>query len=178
MGYNSTFSGSLHPNKPIPDELIQKINDRDLDLVVAVDTCNQGEVGDIVPWSATMHGYYIAEDAVRIQKMLDPYGIKLSGSIDRAGEEPDDFERIEAVKGVIYSRIGEVRFGKRVPVSADAWTVEVVTTGKTPKRVGWLCLPNSSEKKWFDTEEEACVAARAFKKKNCKTVIVKEEKPR
>lgn len=178
MGYNSTFSGSLHPNKPIPDELIQKINDRDLDLVVAVEACDQGEVGDVVPWSEEMHGYDIAEDAARIQKMLDPYGIKLSGSIDRTGEAPDDFERIEAVRGAIYSRIGEVRFGKRVPVSADAWTVEVVTAGKTPKHVGWLCSPKSSEKQWFDTEDEACVAARAFKKKNCKTVIVKEEKPR
>ena len=78
MGYNSTFSGELHPNKPIPKELANRINDACLDVrVTGEHETDYWEEGSVVPACTDMHGYNIVEDIVKVQRLLSKHGIRL-----------------------------------------------------------------------------------------------------
>ena len=141
MGYDSTFSGSLSPNKPIPKELIDRINDMcDLRVVTSYDDGDcDGEIGDVVPDRRNMHGYDIVKDTFRVQRLLSTSGIKLSGEIYRSGEDDDDFEKIEVVNGKVYVRTGEVVYGKREPVTAkDVTRYAIRVVSPSGRAVGWL----------------------------------------
>ena len=143
MGYDSTFSGSMRPSKPIPPELVARINDKcDLRVMMHVTDDCDGEIGDIVPDARTMHGYDLVKDVFRVQQLLKPHGITLTGEIFRAGESDGDFEKVEAVKGRIYVRSGEITYGKRRPVTAEDVTSYAVRVMKRRKKsqeiVGWL----------------------------------------
>lgn len=143
MGYNSTFSGSLSPSKPIPQELVDRINGMcDLRVLASLSDdaadCG-GEVGDVVPDSCNMHGYDIVKDTFRVQRLLSTRGIRLSGEIYRSGEDDDDFEKIEVVNGRVYVRTGEVVYGKRVPVTAkDVTRYAIRVVAPSGRAVGWL----------------------------------------
>lgn len=143
MGYDSTFSGALSPSKPIPAELVARINDM-CDLRVATNgylDCD-GEVGDVIPDMRYMHGYDIDTDVLRVQRLLEQEGIVLNGEIYRKGEDDDDFERIEVVNGRVYTRIGKVVFGKRIPITLKNITKHYIRVmkkkGKEWCMSGWL----------------------------------------
>jgi len=140
MGYDSTFSGSLSPSKPIPEELIERINDAcDLKVASIHDDCD-GEPGDVIPQSRTMHGYNMAEDAYKVQALLRQNGITLNGTIYRVGEESDDYEMIEVVKGNVYTRTGAVVYGNRNPITAKDVTdyaIRVLSPDRR-KHIGWI----------------------------------------
>lgn len=151
MGYDSTFSGSLSPSKPIPQELVDRINDMcDLRVLTSLNDeaadCG-GEVGDVVPDSCNMHGYDIVKDTFRVQRLLSTRGIRLSGEIYRSGEDDDDFEKIEVVNGRVYVRTGEVVYGKRVPVTAkDVTRYAIRIVAPSGRAVGWLGHRGLSDK--------------------------------
>ena len=144
MGYDSTFSGSMRPSKPIPPELAERINDRcDLRVMEHGDEDCDGDIGDIVPVMRIMHGYNLATDVFRVQRLLRPHGITLTGEIFRAGEAGGDFEKVEAVKGRIYVRGGEVVYGKRKLVSirdVAYYAIRIMLKSETGKTamLGWL----------------------------------------
>ena len=200
MGYNSRFEGTLTPSKPIPSELVEIINGMDLDVRVITGGVTaaycDGDYGDIAPWSSNMHGYYLKEDISRVQRLLDEQktGITLSGEILREGDASGDFEKIEVVKGKVYTRAGEVVYGKRQKVTLDRWAVRVLTRFKRwPKEwktCGWVvtagCLEQSSVA-WsrsdevphvaerFASENDARTAARAHTDKTHRCEVVKTE---
>ena len=143
MGYDSTFSGSLRPSRPIPKKLARRINGAcDLRVADKYDDCDC-DIGDIIPAARTMHGYCITEDVFKVQRLLAGEGIVLNGTIYRKGDDDEDFQMIEAVKGRIYTRAGEVVFGKRFPVTADSVTqyairaVKPASGKRNPEIVGW-----------------------------------------
>lgn len=198
MGYNSKFEGSLTPSKPIPDELVEIINRKDLDVRVRQenDAYFDGDVGDVVPWSHEMHCYDIKEDILRVQRFLDERktGITLSGEILREGDESGDFEKIEVVKGRVYSRGGEIVYGKRQKVTLDRWAVRVLTKfkrwPKAWKTCGWIVMtvcpakygvtwsrsdevPRVAER--FLSENDARIAARDHTDKTHRCEVVKTE---
>ena len=192
MGYNSTFSGSLHPNKPIPPEVVQRINRADLDVCVAgKDTDCHGEPGDIVPVCYEMHGYNWCKDTYKVQQLLSCYGITLSGDIDRDGEERDDFERMEVRKGHIYMRTGVVTYGKREELTAACITrygIRVTLSGdKVPQHwvecevldtkfrlvPGTVKPPVQAYR--YSTKEQAEREIARNREKGCKYQIVKLE---
>lgn len=203
MGYNSRFDGSLTPSKPIPDELVELINGMDLDVRVRTENvdafCVNGCNGDVVPWSYEMHGYNIEEDILRVQRILDERktGITLSGEILREGDESGDFEKIEVVKGRVYSRAGEVVYGKRRKVTLCRWAVKVLTRFKSRtkkwkwKTCGWvistLDSPSGTGVTWstsdeiprvaarFNSEKDAWIAANTHTDKTHKCEVVKTE---
>jgi len=145
MGYNSEFSGEFTPSKPIPDDLVERINGAGLDLRVAIEDDDSYEAGNVVPAAFEMHGYDFVKDLVKVQRLLWQHGIALSGEVDRKGECNDDFERIEARRGRIYSRRGKVVYGKREESGLEAvtyYSVRVFRVKKTAKGerrrfVGW-----------------------------------------
>jgi hypothetical protein len=146
MGYNSVFSGSLTPSKPIPKELATRINDADLAIHVVVagsDAAYEYKVGNIAPWSAEMHGYDWGRDIVKVQRLLAKHGITLRGDIERSGEEAGDFDKVEVRKGKIYYRRGRVMYGKREEMNADDVTMHAIRVFRiSPKSkyrfVGWV----------------------------------------
>lgn len=196
MGYNSRFEGSLTPSKPIPDELVERINLMDLDVRVVVtasdDSC--GEPGDVAPWASEMHGYALPEDILRVQRLLTEQktGITLSGSIYREGDSSGDFEKIEVVRGRVYSRVGEVVYGRRQKVSLDRWAVKVLRKTKSGgwQTCGWVTSGGCSSRPavaWstsgevsraaalFTSEDDAYVVAHARTDKRHKCEVVKTE---
>lgn len=203
MGYNSRWEGSLTPSKKIPGELVEDINAMDLDVCVVKgngeDMDSDGEVGDVVPTCREMKGANLAEDICRVQRLLteEKTGITLSGTITRYGESTWDLEQIEVVKGKVYSRPGEVVYGKRMPVTLDRWAVRVTTQFKRwPgkwKTCGWVIhtgCPVTTSVAWsrsdtppgtaarFTSEFDASVAAGRHTDKTHKCVVVKTEAPR
>ena len=200
MGYNSRFEGSLTPSKPIPGELVAIINGTDLDVRVLTggveDPYCDGAAGDVAPWSSDMHGYDIKEDILRVQRFLDEQktGITLSGEIFREGDDAGDLEKIEVVRGKVYTRGGKVIYGKRQKVTLDRWAVRVLTRFKRwPKEwkaCGWVVMtgcPAKSGVAWsradavprvaerFTSENDARVAARTHTDKTHRCEIVKTE---
>lgn len=198
MGYNSRFEGSLTPSKPIPAELVELINGKDLDVRVLQgnDAYFDGDAGDVVPWAHVMHGYDIKEDVLRVQRLLDERktGITLSGEILREGDESGDFEKIEVVKGKVYARGGEVVYGKRQKVTLDRWAVRVLTKfrrwPKEWKTCGWVVrtgCPAKSGVMWsrsddvpreaarLASESEARIAAHTHTDKTHRCEVVKTE---
>lgn len=151
MGYDSRFSGSLTPSKPIPEELIKRINDLcDLMVLSKGDTENDcgGEPGDVVPEGSNMHGYDIVEDTFKVQRLLKPYGIVLNGEIYRTGESDGDFEKIEVVDGKVYDSYGEIVYKNRRQVTVKDVTryYIVVKSGGSP--IGWLGCRGLLEKRY------------------------------
>lgn len=141
MGYDSTFSGSLSPSKPIPEELIERIDGKcDLRVAGINDNGCDGEPGDVVPWSRTMHGYDLAEDVYKVQALLKQNGIILNGTIYRVGEDSDDYEMIEVIKGNVYTRTGTVVYGNRNQITAKDVTnyaIRVLSPDRL-KHIGWI----------------------------------------
>ena len=144
MGYDSTFSGSLSPNKPIPDELIARINDKCDLCVCTADSCDDhdGELGDVVPCARTMHGYDLTNDVFKVQRMLKPHGILLTGEIYRKGEDDDDFEKIEVVDGKVYASYGEVVYKNRKRLTVRDVTRYAVKVMSGSRFAGWLGRPD------------------------------------
>lgn len=154
MGYNSTFSGSLTPSKPIPEKLVARINNANLDVYVVVawsdDACEH-EPGDVVPWASEMHGYNWVEDIVKVQRLLAKHGIALRGDIYRSGESDDDFDKVEVRKGRVYYRPGRIVYGKREEKTADAVTFHAIRVFRVmPKSrnglIGWVAPKGLLEK--------------------------------
>lgn len=199
MGYNSRFEGSLTPSKPIPAELVEIINGLDLDVRVRQgnEAYFDGDGGDIIPWSHTMHGYGIKEGILRVQRLLDERktGITLSGEILREGDDSGDLEKIEVVKGKVYTRGGEVVYGKRRKVTLDRWAVKVLRQfprwpGKW-RTCGWVISDLDSHKgtavAWsqdddvprvaerFESENAANMAAHNHTDKKHRCKVVKTE---
>ena len=147
MGYESMFSGNFTPSKPIPDDVADRIAEATSYYVVRkgdYQDDHDGDVGDVVPASRWMKAYYWVEELMRIQRALDPLGIKLSGEVFRKGEDGDDFERLKARKGVISVSAGEVVYGKgrRVTVAdVTKYAVLIQLRGRNGRKcepIGWL----------------------------------------
>ena len=139
MGYDSTFSGCLTPSKPIPEDLVRRINESDLDVRVAEDD-DVSDPGDVIPASNCMHGYSYVSDIVKVQRFLAKHGIKMSGEIERNGNDGTDFDKVEAKQGRLYYRVGEVVFGKPRALGLKAVTnyaVRVFKAVKAGKEHGW-----------------------------------------
>lgn len=146
MGYDSTFSGELRPNRPIPKELAKRIDDACLDVrVTGEHEADYYEPGTVVPACVVMRGYNIVEDIVKVQRLLSKHGIKLSGDIQRSGEEGGDFDLVEVRQGRVYYRPGRIVYGKREERGVESvmrYAVRVLETVKTSKGerrriVGW-----------------------------------------
>lgn len=117
MGYYSDYTGSYHPSKPIPSEVVKEINDLDLDLSVktnADDWNRDGLVGDVCAWGYNMKGYYFKENLLKIVRLLAKHGINLSGEVERVGEEQGDYELIIARDGKVFAAMGEIKYGKEM----------------------------------------------------------------
>lgn len=112
MGYESTFSGSFTPSKPIPQAVADIINESDAALVVAGPGDVEYESGDVCPALSAMTAYDFGEDIVRVQHLLSQHGIKLTGSVERRGEDGEDFELFEARNGRIRTRTGRIVYDK------------------------------------------------------------------
>lgn len=113
MGFDSTFSGSLHPSRSLPDEVAMRLERSDADIRVMRDGDDaDGEPGDVVPASRFMHGYDIPHDVLKLQRALGKYGITLDGSIERIGDGGGYFELTEVKGGKVYVRTGEIAYGK------------------------------------------------------------------
>lgn len=152
MGYESTFSGSFTPDKPIPKAVADIINESDASLVVAgpgMPTDVEYEYGDVCPSSYSMTGYDFGEDLVRVQRLLSRHGIKLTGSVERKGEDGEDFELFEARNGRIRTRIGRIVYGKGTPLDEGCVTRHSILLLARPRRpengkaakpvpVGWV----------------------------------------
>lgn len=197
MGHDSQWEGSLHPSRPIPQEAIALINACNYDVCVASEEseCNDGEVGDIVPSHRNMPGQCLAEDILRVQKLLDPYKIKLSGDIYWTGEAHDDYGKIEVRRGKAQIRYGVISYGRPKPVTLDRWSVRVKRKTRDGKwrtcgwvisagfnagtAVTWCCDDAPSRAAYqFDHKEEAYVAANAHTDKTHKCEVVKVEAER
>lgn len=182
MGYDSTFSGSLHPKKKIPDDLVKIINgwQRDVCVQMPEDEDADGEPGDIIPSSRDMHGYNIAEDVFRVTRFLKEHGISLSGEIFRVGENADDYERISVKSGRVYTAAGEIVYSGKREITAENITHHAVRliNRETKKFYGWLThdalkktyktvrcnkshdtLPPPLHAAWFESREDAVSAA-------------------
>lgn len=158
MGYESTFSGSFTPNKPIPQVVADVINESDAALVVAgpgMPTDVEYDFGDVCPASYSMKAYDFGEDLVRVQRLLSRYGIKLTGSVERKGEDGEDFELFEARSGRLRSRIGKITYDKGTPLDEGCVTRYGILAVARPRRaecgyakpvpVGWIsALDNRS----------------------------------
>lgn len=197
MGYNSQWEGALHPSRTIPRETIELINACNYDVCVASEgsECNDGEVGDVVPTFRNMPGRDLAEDILRVQKLLDPCKIKLSGDIYWTGEAHDDYGKIEVKNGKAQIRYGVIAYGRSKPVSLDRWSVKVkrkTRDGKW-KTCGWVIssgINHGTAVTWcedeapsrvafqFYSEDEAYVAAHAHTDKKHKCEVVKVEAAR
>lgn len=198
MGYNSLWEGSLTPSKPIPEDLVKRINEMDLDCRVVREGISEsgcgGDAGDVVPSCRDMPGSNFAEDVCRVQKLLDPHKITLSGEIFRTGDDSCDFEQFKVVRGVVYRRPGEVVYGKRTLVTLDRWAVRVTTKFKRwPgkwKTCGWVIrtgCPVTTAVEWsrsdtppwtaarFESENEARIAAHNHTDKTHRCEVVKTE---
>ncbi len=143
MGFDSTFSGSLHPSKRLPDEVVRRIDCSDADLIVMQEGDDaDGEPGDVVPAARFMHGYDVPHDVLKLQRALDEYGITLEGAIERVGDGGAYFERTEAKGGKVYVRTGEVVYGRARRVATDdlqLYAVEVYKEAGTGNELaGWL----------------------------------------
>ncbi len=144
MGFDSEFSGALHPSRPLPEGIVALIERSDADLMVMrEDDDADGDVGDVVPASRCMHGYDIPHDVLKLQRALDRHGITLSGSIERIGDGGGCYELTEARDGKVYVRLGEIRYGRARRVrQADImrYAVEVHRDcGHGERRLaGWL----------------------------------------
>lgn len=139
MGYESTFSGSFTPNKPIPQEIADIINKSDAALVVAgsgVYTDTDYEPGDVCPASYSMRAYDFGEDLVKIQRLLNRHGIKLTGSVERKGEDGEDFELFEARNGRLRSCTGRIVYGRGVPLDEACITRYSILALVRPRRPG------------------------------------------
>lgn len=156
MGYESTFSGSFTPSKPIPQAVADVINESDAALVVAgpnMATDVEYEYGDVCPASYSMKAYDFGEDLVRVQRLLSRYGIKLTGSVERKGEDGEDFELFEARNGRLLSRTGRITYDKGTPLDEGCVTrysiLAVARPEKTggrhakPAPVGWISALDS-----------------------------------
>lgn len=146
MGYDSTFSGSLRPSKPIPARLAARINGAGCDLRVyergSDDDCD-GDLGDLVPDMRTMHGYDIVEDTMKVQRLLEQEGIVLDGEIFRKGENDDDFQKIEAKNGKVYTRTGEIVYGRATAITVRnvmKYAVRVMSRKKTKTGEKWYIV--------------------------------------
>lgn len=138
MGYNSSFTGSMTPSKPIPDWLAYRINSADISLRVNqgdLEYC-EGERGDVIPSSYEMHAYDFAKELFMVNKLLAKEGIKLNGEIERSGEEYGDFELFTARGGKVYSCRGEVVYRKKQEITVDQVTRYAVRLYKTESRDG------------------------------------------
>lgn len=200
MGYSSHWEGALTPSNEIPGELVEIINGMALDVSVVKgneeDMDSDGDVGDVVPVCREMPGSSLKGDICRVQRLLtkEKTGITLSGEITRAGESTGDFEQIEVVRGNVYSRPGEVVYGRRIPVTLDRWAVRVETTFKRwPgkwKTCGWVVhtgCPVTTAVAWsrsdtppwtaarFTDKREARLAANRHKDKTHRCEVVKTE---
>lgn len=158
MGYESTFSGSFTPNKPIPQAVADVINESDAALVVAgpnMTTDVEYEYGDVCPASYSMKAYDFGEDLVRVQRLLSRYGIKLTGSVERKGEDGEDFELFEARNGRLRSRIGMITYDTGTPLDEGCITRYGILAIAMPQRtdgryskpvpVGWIsCADHTS----------------------------------
>lgn len=156
MGYESIFSGSFTPSKPIPDDVADRIAEATSYCVVRkgdYQDDHDGDVGDVVPASRWMKAYYWVEELMRIQRALDPLGIKLSGEVFRKGEDGDDYERLRARKGAISVSTGEVVYGKgrRVTVAdVTKYAVLIRAKGRNGRKgepLGWLGYRGLDKKK-------------------------------
>ena len=139
MGYNSTFRGELHPNKPIPADIAKRINDACLDVRVSGEyEADYWEPGTVIPACVDMKGYNMAEDVVKVQRLLSRHGISLSGDIERTGEEGGDFDKIEVRRGKVYFRPGRIVYGKREERGVESvmlYAVRVYSAAKSKN--GW-----------------------------------------
>lgn len=146
MGFDSTFSGSLRPSRRLPDEVVRRLECSDADLVVMQEGDDaDGEPGDVVPANRFMHGYDIPHDVLKLQRVLDKYGITLEGSIERIGDGGGYFELTEVKDGKVYVRTGEVVYGKakRVPVEeVRRYAVKVYKRKESgiSELAGWLAV--------------------------------------
>lgn len=176
MGYNSHWEGSLTTSKKIPRELVEIINGMDLDVRVVTgtpeDTDSDGDAGDIVPACRDMPGSNLSADVCRVQKILaeNKTGITVSGEITRAGDAANDFEKIEAVRGRVYVRVGEIRYGPRTRVSLDRWSVRVKRQyrrwpGKW-KTCGWVTMTGCTTGVMWSQSDTAPRAAARFESEN------------
>lgn len=147
MGYESVFSGNLTPSRPIPDDVADRIAEATSYYVVREEDYqddHDGDVGDVVPASRWMKAYQWVEEIMRIQRALDPLGIKLSGEIFRRGEAGEDFERLKARRGAISVSAGEVVYGRgrRVTVAdVTKYAVLIWSKGRDGRKgepLGWL----------------------------------------
>lgn len=171
MGYNRQWEGALTPSKPIPDDLADKINGMSLDVNVVrgnyTDGDSDGAVGDVVPSFRIMTGSSVAEDILRVQRLLTPLKIKLSGEITWSGDSGDDFGKLEVVRGKVYVRRGEITYGKRTPVSLERWAVRVLTRFKRWPKVwktcGWVVTSDrggETSVAWSQSDTPIYAAAR------------------
>lgn len=120
MGFDSTFAGSLHPSKSLPDEISMLLERSDADIRVMQDGDDaDGEPGDVVPASRFMHGYDIPHDVLKLQRALGKYGITLDGSIERIGDGGGYFELTEVKGGKVYVRTGEITYGRAKRVKLE-----------------------------------------------------------
>ena len=197
MGYNPQWEGALHPSRPIPQETVALINSCNYDVCVASEEseCNDGEVGDIVPACRNMPGRCLAEDILRVQKILEPHKIKLSGEILWTGDAHADYGKIEVRRGKVQIRYGVISYGRPKPVNLDRWSVKVKRHTKDGKwktcgwvvsagfnagtAVAWCCDDTPPMAAYqFDHEDEAYVAANAHTDKTHRCEVVKVEATR
>lgn len=112
MGYYSDYSGSYEPSRPIPAEVAKEINDMGLDLFVYPDDGRfydcPGEPGEVCPVMCNMKGYNFDADLLKIVKILARHGIELTGEVERVGESSNDYEKIIARDGKVFTAVGEV----------------------------------------------------------------------
>jgi hypothetical protein len=135
MGYYSTFGGSFSPSKAIPQELVKRINDADLDVRVS----GEGEdydPGEVIPASMTMHGYNFVTDLVKVQRLLSQHGIRLSGEGERSGESADDFDKTEVRAGRVYHRPGKIVYGAREEKGVECVTRYAVRVFRAARKPG------------------------------------------